>query len=255
MAHFMQGSNYTHVVQALKTSAGLAAIFQAVNNSAWCKGCQKGQYPTDLAAAVGGKPGSIATGVGTGSGSGTSAGGATSGGSNDLSTCVISFPGFLFFSGPCILTKGGVKWLSGALALVVGAGVGVFAVTILASAAFKGSGAQGAATKIAGLIPGPEAKIATTLASKAGSSGGSSSRTRAPRIPQAPSAPQIPTAGRRESRGIERQYRSATEQQGPIGPRGGNPTSTRIAQRERRGTSVPGPRRREPPNVRGGGPF
>lgn len=50
---------YTAVVRALRQNAGLRAIFDAVNHSPWCSGCQAGQYPVALyrlAYGRGGKP-------------------------------------------------------------------------------------------------------------------------------------------------------------------------------------------------------
>ena len=151
MASFLQGSNYTAIVRAFVQNSGLAAIYQAINNSKWCSGCQNGQYPIDLAKQVGGNtivPASSTVGTGTGG----PAGGGGSGGSADtsgLSTCVIQLPGFLFFSGPCFLTKGGVKWLSGAAALIAGVGLAGFGIVLLASSGFGSPGAKQAAGKVA----------------------------------------------------------------------------------------------------------
>lgn len=257
MAGFLKGSYYTAIVRAFAQDAGLAAIFQAVNSSPWCKGCQSGQYPVDLSQAAGGKAPSTSPTVGSGSGgsASSSTGGSSSSNSSgsSLSTCVIQLPGFLFFSGPCFLTKGGVKWLSGVAALVAGAGIGAFGVVMLAAYGLNVSGAKQAVGKAASVLPGPVgqvAKAANKTGASAGAGGRSSTRRRtapartsaAPRASSA-AAPEVPTAGRRESRQIERQFSEAQRQQGPIGPRGGNPTANRVASRERRGTSVPGARR------------
>jgi hypothetical protein len=238
MAKFLQGSYYTAIVRAFKTDAGLAAIFQAINSSPWCKGCQNGQYPVDLANAVGGSKATTDPTVGTGAGPGGSAaaaqGGAGQAPGSGLSACVFQAPGFLFFSGPCFLTKGGVKWLSGAAALVAGTAIGMFGVVLLASVGFKSSGAAAAVTKVAGVVPGPGKLL------KAGGAVGAGRATSAP-SPTPSRSPSAPApAGRIESRQIERRYRETERQQGPIGPRGGNPTAGRVASRERRGRSVPG---------------
>lgn len=162
-----------------------------------------------------------------------------------LSTCVIQLPGFLFFSGPCFLTKGGVKWLSGVAALGAGTGLFVFGVVLLASSGFGSPGAKEAVGKVAktaglsaSLLAGPEVAGAATIASKAG---GASKAAPAKRPAPANSSSSPPTAGRVQSRQIERRYEQTQRDQGPIGPRGGNPTATRVASRERRGTSVAGP--------------
>ncbi|HXA33025.1 MAG TPA: hypothetical protein VNV87_12255 [Acidimicrobiales bacterium] len=248
MGRFLQGSFYTKIVSSLVGNASLSDIFSAINSSPWCKGCQSGQYPVALSQAVGGKSpgvsGTVGTGTSTGSGQGTAGASATG---SDLSTCVIQLPGFLFFSGPCFLTRGGVKWLSGIAALTAGTVIGAFGVVLLAAYGFNASGAKGAVAKVAGAVPGPAGKAA-----KLAGSGSSPARkaTKAPTVGLGPStgAPagpssgssSPPVAGRRESRQIERRFRETERQSGPIGPRGGSPTSQRVASRERRGTSVPG---------------
>ena len=244
MGRFLQGSYYTKIVSALVGNASLSDIYGAINSSSWCKGCQGGQYPIDLSQAVGGKATGVSSTVGTGGTAGTGGGGGASATGTDLSQCVFQLPGFLFFSGPCFLTKGGVKWLSGVAALTAGAIVGAFGVILLASSVFDASGAKQSVAKVAGALPGPVGNI---VKGTGAASGGGSSRRSAPAsrpvFPQAPaSEPQ--TAGRIESRQIERRYRETERQQGSIGPRGGSSTSTRVATRERRGTSMAGARRR-----------
>jgi hypothetical protein len=49
LAAFLLHNNYGPVVAALRNDAGLAAIFGAVNQSGWCRGCQGGRYPVALA--------------------------------------------------------------------------------------------------------------------------------------------------------------------------------------------------------------
>jgi hypothetical protein len=177
-------------------------------------------------------------------------------GATDLSQCVLQAPGFLFLSGPCFLTKGGVKWLSGAFAVVAGVGLAGFGVVLLASAVGKSTGATQAAGKaartigIGGSLLAGQPEVAGAIAA---------TPKKAPAAPKAAPArtPEPRPAGRIQSRQIERRYQSAERQQGPIGPRGANPTSTRVAREQRRGTSMPGARRpyRQPPNVPGGRPF
>jgi hypothetical protein len=249
MSGFLKGSYYTAIVRAFAQDAGLAAIFQAINSSPWCKCCQNGQYPIDLSQAVGGKAPGTSPSVGTGSG-GTAAGGGGSSSGSNLSQCVIQLPGFLFFSGPCFLTKGGVKWLSGVAALMAGSAIGMFGVVLLAAYGFDRSGAKQAAGKVAKTVGIGGALLAGQPEVAAGVA--ATSRRSAPRQAPASAASEPATAGRRESRQIERRFRETERQQGPIGPRGGNPTSTRVAARERRGTSVPGAPRS---SRRGGTPM
>ena len=47
-ATFLSGSNYAVVVGYLKGDQGLANLYQAINESRWCSGCQGGHYPIDL---------------------------------------------------------------------------------------------------------------------------------------------------------------------------------------------------------------
>lgn len=82
--------------------------------------------------------------------------------------------------------------------------------------------------------------VTPTARAAGAASGAASAATQTAERAQEP-----PTAGRRESREIERRYQETERQQGPIGPRGGNPTANRVAQRERRGRTVAGARRRQ----------
>lgn len=45
---FLRGSYYTAVVAAFVHDRGARAIWEAVNASPWCKGCQQGHYPVQL---------------------------------------------------------------------------------------------------------------------------------------------------------------------------------------------------------------
>lgn len=192
MAGFLKGSYYTAIVRAFVQDAGLAAIFQAVNSSPWCKGCQNGQYPVDLSKAVGGGSEATSPTVGTGAAAGQS--GSASGSS--LSTCVLQAPGFLFFSGPCFVTKGGVKWLSGAVCIMAGAAIAGFGVVLLASAVGQSTGATAAVKKGAealgigaSLAAGqPEAAGGIAALSGATNKGGAKApakaATPAPRVPK-----------------------------------------------------------------------
>lgn len=187
---------------------------------------------------IGGGGGTSGTSSGT-TATGSAASGASGVGGNDLSQCVAQLPGFLFFSGPCLITKGGVKWLTGTAALVGGGLVGIFGVLVLAAYGFQASGAKAAVAKTASALPGPAGRIVRATGS-AGGGGVSTSRSRRP----ARVAGLGPSA--RPAAPPDRADRLA-EREG-IGPRGGNPTSARIAREQRRGTSVAGaPRRRMEP--------
>jgi hypothetical protein len=257
MARFMQGSYYTAIVKSLINNASLATIFQAINNSPWCKGCQaaQGGYPEDLAAAVNGHPIAISGSVGVGSGGTAGSGGAGvagsgSAGSNStgagagasLSECVVQLPGFLFLSGPCLLTKGGVKWLSGVAALGAGVVVGTFGVIILAAYGFNASGAKQAVTKVAGTLPGPQKGIVRAAGGASGGARKASGATKsaaARTVGLGPSAaPERPVGAR--GPGISGNQRATERDLGRnIGPRGG--TGAR-----RRPVSSPGAPRRAP---------
>jgi hypothetical protein len=191
----------------------------------------------------GGGGGPSSTTTATGAAGGPAAGAPSGAVSNDLSTCVVQFPGFLFFSGPCLLTKGGVKWLSSVAALGVGAGMFTFGVLMLAAWGFDASGARQAVTSTAkkvgvgaSLLTGqPEVAAGIAATSRRSSSSSPARPARAAR----PAGPA--TAGRLESRSIERRFQAAQRDIGPIGPRGANATSRRAYERR---TSTPGSGRR-----------
>jgi hypothetical protein len=208
MAGFLKGSYYTAIVRAFQQNSGLAAIYQAINASPWCKGCQNGSYPVDLSKVVGGGSQSINPAVGTGSGGSASGSGGSSSQGSGLSACVVQFPGLLFFSGPCILTKGGVKWLGGALCIAVGAVGMTVGVVLLASAAGQSTGATEAVKKGArtigiggSLLAGqPEAAAGIAAATKGTGSAASSRTGAATRGAPAPAAPATrPTTASEES--------------------------------------------------------
>jgi hypothetical protein len=138
------------------------------------------------------------------------------------------------------------KDASGAFCSAAGGVIGAFGVILLAASVFDASGAKQSVAKVAGALPGPAGNIVRGGGAGATSTPRSSQRSAPaarPVFPQ-PSASEPQTAGRIESRQIERRYRETERQQGSIGPRGGSSTSTRVATRERRGTSMAGARRR-----------
>lgn len=247
MGRFLQGSFYTKIVSALVTNASLSTIYAAINGSSWCKGCQSGKYPEALAAAAGGGAAGVSSTVGTGSTAGAAGGGGANPQGKDLSQCKFSGPSFdfLFFkASTCLLSQGQWKAVSGAIALAAGVGVGMFGVILLASVVTDKSGAKQAVGKVAktagigaSLFAGqPEAAAGIAAVSK--KSAGTAKKAPARTAGLGSSAPGQPL-----SRGEDRQAQQTIREQG-IGPRGGNPTSRRIADQHRRGTSVPGARRR-----------
>lgn len=65
-ANFMKAFGYGPVIQALRDSDP-AALYQAVNNSGWCRGCEGGSYPVALKSFIDG--GSVQGGTASFSGS------------------------------------------------------------------------------------------------------------------------------------------------------------------------------------------
>lgn len=48
-ANFLNAPGYSAIVAALKRGNSLNALYSAINNSGWCRGCQGGAYPSALA--------------------------------------------------------------------------------------------------------------------------------------------------------------------------------------------------------------
>lgn len=214
-ASFILGnSSYASIVQAFRSDAGLQSIFSAINGSPWCSGCQSGTYPTALHAAAGGATGGTAAPPGAPAGSGPASG------NYDPNAPAFSLPvlGTILNQGQELKIKGWFLLISGGLVATVGVAIVL--------AAF---GLESKAGKLVKAIPG-----GTALRSLATGTGEKSD-----------------TAGRRESKEIEERYEETQRQQGPIGPRGGSETNRRVAERQRRGTSVPGapPRARRQPSA------
>jgi hypothetical protein len=258
MAQFLKGSYYTAIVRAFQQDAGLAAIFQAINQSSWCKGCQGGNYPEVLAAAAAGKTPAINPGVG-GGGGGTTTPTSAPGSPAPAQTCqwgisvptagsaVVSFFTLgLVNTGStqqiCFISKSQWKALSAAFLIAAGAGLTAFGIILLAAWGFDRSGAKQAAAKITGFIPSPAAQAVRAGARRTPAPASSSPARRSAPTPAAGrrTTEELPTVGRRESAEIERQYRETVRQGGPIGTRGGSATSERVAREQRRGVSVPG---------------
>jgi hypothetical protein len=172
-------------------------------------------------------------------------------GSSASKPCRVGFtvPGTFGIGQVCLFSASQAKAVTGAIAIAVGAGLFTFGAVMLAAYGYDKSGAKQAVNSTArkigvgtALLTG-QPEVAAGLAATGGRGGSSSRQPRTAGLGPSPTParPAQPAqAGRLESARIERQFRELQRQQGPIGPRGGNPTSARIAQRERRGTSVPG---------------
>jgi hypothetical protein len=288
-AKMLQQSNMSGIYNALKNSASITVFSAAVVASPWASGHYGGNpnaianIPIPTAVPAGTNPfasGSSAAGAATattGPGSLIPGGGSSAavGGACQQAGCFIGFTvpsaaGILFGGGHqgcvCLMSKSQWKAISGAAAIAAGAALAGFGIVLLASAVGKSTGATAAVGKVAktvgvgaSLLAGqPEAAAGIEGASLLKGGGGSSAKSTKSKSVPAPKAPEVPTAGRRESRQIERNYQSTVRQQGPIGPRGGNPTSTRIASQRR---STPGARpttseaQRRRREARAGQPF
>jgi hypothetical protein len=175
MARFMGGSNSAGIVHALQQDAGLAGVYQAINGSKWCAGCQNGHYPVQLYQAVLGSGGSVSSGVG--SGAGGSPGGGTGGAATPgPKSCALGITvpsagnaivsvltlGLVNTGGQntiCFVTGGQWKALKSAFFIAAGIGIGGFGVIVLAAWGFQATGAKRAVGKVAGSLPGPAGRI------------------------------------------------------------------------------------------------
>lgn len=71
---FLLAPSYANIVTAFTKSQGLNAIWSAINNSGWCKGCSGGQYPKVLYQALTNPPPIAALPTGTGTAAAQSGG-------------------------------------------------------------------------------------------------------------------------------------------------------------------------------------
>lgn len=55
-AAFMDGSYYVGIVESFRHDVGESALWEAINASPWCRGCQGGKYPIALYNYVSGLP-------------------------------------------------------------------------------------------------------------------------------------------------------------------------------------------------------
>lgn len=144
-------------------------IYQAINESQWCKGCQKGFYPNvlhqDLAGAAVATSGlgSLVPGGGsypTGTQALGAAPGAAGAGSAPNSQCgaagCVWSLGFL----GCVINHCQLKAFVSAAEIAAGAILGTFGVLVLAAAGFEGTGAGRTAAALAQRVPGPTGTLA-----------------------------------------------------------------------------------------------
>jgi hypothetical protein len=120
---FLKYPNYVSIVNAFTQNKGLKAIYDAIHNSKWCSGCGGGAYPGGLLTLIGGASPGAPGGV-TGLSSPTQGqlpfSGSKPGAAPNPCTVGIKFG-----------SLGQVKALSGAAAIVAGAGLFIFAVKVL----------------------------------------------------------------------------------------------------------------------------
>lgn len=154
-AAFLRGSYYTAVVDAFRNNAGLAGIFQAINASPWCRGCQSGRYPNALYQGING-PLALNPDAGTGP---SSPGGTSTPVADkpaDANPCLLgggdALPSFIPFgqSVPCLLYKSWGDAILGALVLVAGGVLMLAGVALLAGASDTVKGAVGTVARRGG---------------------------------------------------------------------------------------------------------
>lgn len=169
-AAFLHGSYYTAVVNAFRQNQGMASIFQAINQSKWCSGCQSGHYPIALYQGLNG-PLTLTPGT-PGAPSSGSTGGATtvpisSAGANDCMIGNITMPGPVP-NVPCLFYYSWGWAMVGGLALVAGGVVVMVGGILLATKA-------NTVRQALGMVGGPVTRAAGA-ATSAGSRSGSVSR-------------------------------------------------------------------------------
>lgn len=123
---------YRGVVDAFRNDAGLSGIYQAINASPWCRGCQSGHYPVALYQGLNG-PLAPAPGAGGSSSSGSPS--STPVGLSNDSDCFIGpfvMPGNIP-NIPCLFFKSWGWAMLGATALVGGGVVMIVGALVIAS--------------------------------------------------------------------------------------------------------------------------
>ena len=232
-------AGYGNVIAAMQ-GTNLGSMWQAVNSSGWCKGCQGGKYPTAVYSALNGNaPTSIFQGGGTGNGvQQTPQGSSSNGGCSSAGG--ISFLG----SSLGIGTGCQLKALTGGLLIGLGASVLLVGGALIAAYGISATKVGKAATGALATAPGPwgaAGKVATAAgsSSEAGRAVGSLPSTRAANREAAANAAKAQAAleqdaedrelarraaasGEANRRSYERQMRSRTHE----GATGGRPRST-----------------------------
>lgn len=131
-AAFLAGSYYVGVVDALKANRGVRAVYNAINSSPWCKGCQGGNYPIVLHNALNGGGFGQGPGVGQEAAPGQGPSDSSGGTPVDTNRCLLGgqggtdiIPGPLPFGlstpdVPCLFYESWGHAIIGALVLVGG---------------------------------------------------------------------------------------------------------------------------------------
>ena len=160
-ANFIR-SGFPGILKALQGNAGLDAIWQAINESNWCKGCQNGRYPNVLYADIAGAAvptsglGSLIPGGGSTPPGTQSLGakpGAVGAGPAPSSACGAAGCAWSLGIVGCVVSYCQLKALVSAAEIVAGGVLGAFGVLLLAAAGFESSGAGRVAERIAQRTP------------------------------------------------------------------------------------------------------
>jgi hypothetical protein len=155
------GANgYSGIVSAFQSgTTSLSQIYQAINNSDWCRGCNGGQYPPTLAASVNKTPAPGNFGGSTGSttalASDVSGQSGSSQGSSGNDPCIIGEGGLLGIGAVCFMNHSQAKaFVAGMLIAVGGVTMGLGVILIVAFG-LAGSGAGRGALAVSSRLPGP----------------------------------------------------------------------------------------------------
>lgn len=148
-ANFIK-NGYPSIWKAFVAHVGDVGIWQAINESRWCRGCQNGAYPVVLKDAIDGQvtpttgPGSIIPGGGS-----TAPGAGGSGiGPSPPDSCAWKGP-----FGWCIVTHSQVKAVKGAVLVAAGGTMFLLGGAVLVAFGFQASGAARAASQVVNRTP------------------------------------------------------------------------------------------------------
>lgn len=158
-AQFIQ-ENTPGIQQVLQQGNSLTGLWQAINQSGWCKGCQSGHYPVDLYNALSGP---IPT---SGKGLNTNTAGVPI---TQEQSCLIGIGGTCFFS----ISQW--KALKGALLLIAGGGMMLTGGLVITSFAFLRTPAGAAARQAVKATP-----LGAAVSSRSSSSAGQRSAPSGP---------------------------------------------------------------------------